>query len=327
MAAGNDNECAAPQGEGLVIRAAAGSCDVADDQGRVWRCDLRGRLKKGPREVQTPAVAGDRVLFAVVDAGAEPPTGVVEDVLPRRTKVSRMAARRTGGRVEQVLMANLDQVVAVQSLREPAPQTGFVDRLLVAADRFGVGAVLVVNKIDLAGPQDDPARWDYYASVGCTVLRTSAKTGEGLDELRSILAGRISLLAGASGVGKSSLLNVVEPGLGLKVGKVTAKTGLGRHTTTRTELFPVAGGGWIADSPGIRGFDPWDVEPGDLRDHFPDFETASDGCRFRTCLHRDEPDCGVKAAVASGAIPGWRHEAYLALLRDLEDRRDRLAPR
>lgn len=322
----NDRETAAGGGEGLVIRAAAGTCDVAAG-GRTWRCDLRGRLKKGPREVQTPVVAGDRVRFSVVDASADPPTGVVEDVGERRTRVSRMAARRTGGRVEQVLMANLDQVVAVQSLRAPAPQTGFVDRVLVAAERFGVGGVVVLNKVDLAGPEDDLDRWSYFAALGCTVLRTSVKDGRGLDGLRAVLAGRISLLVGASGVGKSSLLNAVDPGLGLKVGRVADKTGLGRHTTTRTELFPVAGGGWIADSPGMRGFDPWDVEPEELRDYFPDFAAAADACRFRTCLHRDEPDCGVKRAVATGALPVWRHEAYLALLRDLEDRRDRLAPR
>lgn len=315
-----------PAPEGLVIRAASGSCDVASG-GRVWRCDLRGRLKKGPREVQTPVVVGDRVRFAVVDPRAEPPAGVVEEVLPRRTKVSRQAARRSGGRVEQVLMANLDQVVAVQSVREPAPQTGFVDRLLVAAERFGLDGVLVLNKIDLAAPGDDTARWDHLRGLGYTVLRTSAATGEGLADLAAVLAGRISLLAGASGVGKSSLLNAIEPGLGLRIGRITARTGLGRHTTTRTELFPVAGGGWIADSPGIRGFDPWDVDPQQLRDYFPDFAAAADACRFRTCLHRDEPDCGVKAAVAAGRLPAWRHEAYLALLRDVEDRRDRAARR
>ncbi len=310
----------AAAGSGLVIRAASGSCDVSAD-GRIWRCDLRGRLKRGRREVQTPVVAGDRVRFAPIDAAAEPPTGVVEEVLPRRTRVSRQAARRSGGHVEQVLMANLDQVVAVQSLREPAPQTAFVDRLLVAAERFGVGGVLVLNKIDLAGPADDAARWDYFRGLGYAVLRTSVPTGEGLEALAAALAGRISLLVGASGVGKSSLLNAIEPGLGLRVGDVTAKTGLGRHTTTNTELYPVAGGGWIADSPGIRGFDPWDVDPVVLRDYFPDFGEPSADCRFRTCLHRDEPACGVKAAVAAGGIPSWRHDAYLALLRDLEDRR------
>jgi ribosome biogenesis GTPase len=252
---------------------------------------------------------------------------VIEEVLPRRNRVSRLAARRSGGHVEQVLMANLDQVVAVQSLCEPAPQKGFVDRLLVAAERFGVDGVLVLNKCDLVPEDADPAPWDYFAKLGYTVVWTSAETGRGVDELAAILRGRISLLIGASGTGKSTLLNRIEPGLRLRVGEVTEKTGLGRHTTTRTELFPLSGGGFIADSPGIRGFDPWDIDPGDLRDYFPDFADPAAGCRFRDCLHRDETDCGVKEAVREGPLPAWRHEAYLALLRDLEERRERAGPR
>lgn len=288
---------------------------------------MRGRLKKGRKESQTVAVVGDRVRFAVLDRGAEPPTGVIEEVLPRRNRISRLAARRSGGQVEQVLMANLDQVVAVQSLSEPAPQKGFVDRLMVAAERFGVDGVLVLNKCDLEPDDADPAPWDYFRQLGYTVVWTSAESGRGLDELAKILHDRISLLIGASGVGKSTLLNVIEPGLRLKVGEVTGKTGLGRHTTTRTELFPLEGGGFIADSPGIRGFDPWDIDPLDLRDYFPDFVEPGHECRFRDCLHRGENDCGVKEAVRSGGLPAWRHEAYLALLKDLEERKERAGPR
>lgn len=273
------------------------------------------------------AVVGDRVRFGVLDAGGDPPTGVIEEVLPRRNRISRQAARRSGGHVEQVLMANLDQVVAVQSLREPAPQKGFVDRLLVAAERFGVAGVLVLNKCDLEPEDAAPAPWDYFGKLGYTVVWASAETGQGVEELAGLLAGRISLLIGASGVGKSTLLNCIEPGLRLRVGEVTEKTGLGRHTTTRTELFPLGSGGFIADSPGIRGFDPWDIDPLDLRDYFPDFGDPGHDCRFRDCLHRDEDDCGVKRAVASGALPDWRHQAYLGMLKDLEERKERAGPR
>jgi ribosome biogenesis GTPase len=293
---------------------------------RTWRCQARGRLKKGRQASRTVAVAGDRVRLQVQDDTADPPTAVIEEVLPRRNRISRMSSRRTGGHIEQVLMANLDQVVVVQSVREPSPQTGFVDRLLMAAERFGVAGVLVLNKCELPGAAADAARWDYFAGLGYRVLHTSAKTRQGLAELGEILAGRMSLLVGASGVGKTSLLNLLEPGLGLRVGEITARTGLGRHTTTRTELFPLMGGGFIADSPGIRGFEPWDVEPGEVRDYFPDFGAPADDCRFRTCLHRDEPACGVKQAVAAGSIPAWRHAAYLALLKDLEERRERSGP-
>ncbi len=293
----------------------------------VWTCKVRGRLKKGPREVQTIAVVGDRVRFLVLDSGPDKPSGVIEEVLPRRNRISRLAARRSGGRTEQVLMANLDQVVAIQSLLEPAPQTGFVDRLLVAAERFGVDGVLVLNKCDLVDDLDDSGpeirKWDYFADLGYKVIWTSAESGRGISELQAVLKDRISLLIGASGVGKSTLLNVFQPGLKLRVNEVTEKTGLGRHTTTRTELFPLEGGGFIADSPGIRGFDPWDIDPEQVRDYFPDFTEGSQVCKYRTCFHRDEPQCGVKAMVRSGKIPGWRHAAYLALLKDLEERKVR----
>jgi ribosome biogenesis GTPase len=312
--------------QGIVIRSTSGHSMVASG-GVVWRCRVRGRLKKGPRQEQTVAVVGDEVTFMVLDEAADPPLGVIEEVLPRRNRISRLAARRSGGQTEQVLMANLDQVVAVQSLVEPAPQSGFVDRLLVAAERFGVRGVLVLNKCDLVPADQDRSRWDYFSGLGYEVVYTSAGNGEGLDAFRQILTGRISLLIGASGVGKSTLLNAIQPGLRLRVGEITGKTGLGRHTTTRTELFPLDGGGFIADSPGIRGFDPWDIDPTEVRDHFPDFTEAAARCRYRTCLHRDEPGCGVKDRVALGEIPAWRHEAYLALLRDLEERKARLGHR
>ncbi len=311
----------------MVIRATAGHCLVSIE-GAVWRCQLRGRLKKGSRAAQTVAVAGDRVRIQVLDTESDPPSGVIEEVLPRVNRISRMAARRSGGQVEQVLMANLDQVVAVQSLREPTPQRGFVDRLLVAAERFGVQGVLVLNKVDLlADLAAEESIWNYYRDMGYTVIWASAETGRGLTDLQALLTDRISLLIGASGVGKSSLLNIIEPGLGLRVNEVTGKTGLGRHTTTRTELFPLSGGGFIADSPGIRGFDPWDMDPQDVRDYFPDFREPGQECHFRTCVHRDEPRCGVKDAVARGLIPAWRHAAYLVLLADLEERKARVGYR
>ena len=308
--------------EGIVIQSSGGHCRVVVEN-REWLCTVRGRLKKGPQKEQTIAVVGDRVRFMAVEEDAATPQGIIEEVLPRRTHISRQAARRSGGNVEQVLMANLDQVVAVQSLREPAPQKGFVDRLLVAAERFGVAGVLVLNKCDLAEKEKDEEAWRYFRDLGYEVIRTSAATGQGVQEFQAALKDRISLLIGASGVGKSSLLNVIQPGLRLRVNEVTGKTGLGRHTTTRTELFPLEGGGFIADSPGIRGFNPWDIDPLRAADYFPDFAAGAQTCRFRTCVHRDEPDCGVKAARAAGRIPSWRYEAYLMLLKDLEEKKSR----
>jgi len=267
------------------------------------------------------AVAGDRVSFRTAPAtDSSLPAGVIEEILPRRNKISRFSSRRGGNRLEQVMMANLDQMVVVQSVRRPDPAQGFVDRLLAAAEKYEVEGVICLNKCDLDPDGAADPRWDYYGGLGYRILRTSAETGAGVDELRDVLRGRISLLLGASGVGKSSLLQLIQPGLKLRTGEVTDKTGLGRHITTRTDLFALDGGGFIADSPGIRGFDPGNVEPADLRLYFPDMEEPGLHCRFSTCLHRDEPDCGVKLAVASGELPAWRHEAYLSLLRDIEGR-------
>jgi ribosome biogenesis GTPase / thiamine phosphate phosphatase len=312
----------APELEGIVLRAHNGHFAVSTGEG-IYRCQSRGRLRQGPRHEQAVIVPGDRVRLTALPSEREgaSPGGVVEEVLPRRNRVARWASRRAGGRVEQVLMANLDQVLAVQSVTQPAPASGFVDRLLAVAGRFGVDGVLCLNKVDLDPALAADPRWEHYASAGYRVLRTSARTGEGVEALREALGGRVSLLLGSSGTGKSSLLNRLQPDLALRTGEVTLRTGLGRHTTTRTELFPLDGGGYLADSPGMRGFDPHGLEPIEVRDLFPDFTGPAQACRFRTCLHRDEPDCGVKAAVARGTIPRWRHEAYLALLVDVEARR------
>jgi ribosome biogenesis GTPase len=311
--------------EGTVLRASAGRCVVRCDS-TDFLCELRGRLKQGRRRTQTVVVAGDRVRFRALEgpaASREPGAAVVEDVLPRRNRIARRAALRSGGRVEQILMANLDAIVVVQSVTAPAPQSGFVDRLLVAAERYGVAGSICLNKIDLDPTAAADPIWTYYDAIGYSVLPASARTGAGCPELAARLAGRISLLLGASGVGKTSLLNALEPGLGLRVRTVTAKTGLGRHTTSRTELFPLRGGGYIADSPGLRGFALWDVEPQALADYFPDFREPSARCRFRTCRHREEPDCGVREAAARGELPSWRLAAYLQLLADLEQREQR----
>lgn len=302
--------------EGVVINAGSGHCTVVCD-GREIPCRLRGRLKQGLQTERTLVVAGDRVRIAPVPG--DPAIAVVEEVLPRRNRISRTSSKRERGRREQVMMANLDQVVVVQSVRQPEPSGGLVDRLLVAAERYGVEGVLCLNKVDLDPVAAAAPAWDHYRSIGYLVLPTSVVTGEGLAAFHDRLQGRISLLLGASGTGKSSLL-ARATGLQLRIGEVTAKTGLGRHTTTQTELYPLADGGFIADTPGIRGFDPWDVAPVELRELFPDFTAPAQTCRYDTCLHRDEPDCGVKRAVAAGALPAWRLAAYLAILKDLQER-------
>jgi ribosome biogenesis GTPase / thiamine phosphate phosphatase len=309
-------------GEGVVINAGSGHCTVVCG-GREIPCRLRGRLKQGLQTERTLVVAGDRVRIAPVPG--DPAIAVVEEVLPRRNRISRTSSKRERGRREQVMMANLDQVVVVQSVRQPDPSGGLVDRLLVAAERYEVEGVLCLNKVDLDPAAAAAPAWEHYRATGYEVLRTSVVTGEGIAAFHDRLQGRISLLLGASGTGKSSLL-ARATGLELRIGEVTAKTGLGRHTTTQTVLYPLADGGFIADTPGIRGFDPWDVAPIELRGWFPDFMVPAESCRYDTCLHRDETDCGVKRAVARGELPAWRLTAYLGILKDLQEREEVRGP-
>ncbi len=304
--------------EGTVLRAQSGHCRILDDTGRTWHALLRGRLKSGPRLARTVVAAGDRVRFRPVDAAAG--EAVLEEVLPRRNRISRRTTRRDRGRREHVLMANLDRVIVVQSVARPAPVPGFVDRLLAAAEQHAVPAAVCVHKSDLdPDAAADPA-WDWYAGLGYRVLRTSTVTGEGVDAFRELLAGSTSIVLGASGTGKSSLI-AAATGLELRVGEVTARTGLGRHTTTHTELYPVPGGGFIADSPGLRGFDLWGVEPREIQALMPDIAREAAGCRFHSCLHVAEPDCAVRAAVDAGRLPAWRYRAYRRLLAEAEEHR------
>jgi ribosome biogenesis GTPase / thiamine phosphate phosphatase len=285
-------------------------CDLVE-----YHCTVRGKLKQGKQKSHTIAAVGDKVRFLVTDQTE----GVIEEVLPRANKISRMASRRAGGHIEQVIMANLNQVVVVQSIIDPTPVAGFIDRLLIAGQRYRVPTVICINKCDLDEKAIDDPVWNYYNKIDCKVIFTSAESGLGVSELRDVLSDKISLLVGASGTGKSSLISAVMPGLNLRVSEVTEKTGLGRHTTTRTELFPI-GDGFIADSAGIRGFDPWGIETEDLGGYFTDFFEHRQSCRFSSCIHENEPDCGVKRAVSSGALPQWRYKAYTLLLKQLRER-------
>lgn len=301
---------------GVVIRSQSGHCAVVCD-GQEYNCRLRGKLKQGKQKTHTVAVVGDKVDLLITDH--ENKAGVIEAVHDRSNKISRMASRRAGGHIEQVIMANLDQVVIVQSVAEPSPVSGFVDRILVAGKRHSVKGVLCVNKCDIDETAVNNPIWDYYSEVGCKVIYTSAKNGLGLSELKKQLSGRVSLLAGVSGAGKTSLLSEIMPGFDLRIGDVSEKTGLGRHTTTRTELYPLDDG-FIADSAGIRGFDPWGIQPEQLADYFPDFMDCRIECKFSSCIHENEPVCGVKKATALGKIPDWRYKAYLLLLRQIRER-------
>jgi ribosome biogenesis GTPase len=273
----------------------------------VLTCHLRGRLKQG-KHVGDLAAVGDRVQ---VSRQSEE-TGSIESIDPRTKALVRLDPRPQGV-YQQVLLANPDQAVFVFACARPTPHLRMLDRFLVIAEKEKLPAIIVANKIDLVGRAHAEEIFGFYPRIGYPVLYACAKTGEGVQELRMQLIGKESALAGPSGVGKSSLLNAVQPGLGLAVREISEAFQKGRHTTTVRQLFPLLGGGYVADMPGMRSLALWDTEPEELDGYFPELAPLVAQCQFNDCNHKTEPGCAVRAAVEAGTVHPQRYESYLRL--------------
>ncbi|HSM56713.1 MAG TPA: ribosome small subunit-dependent GTPase A [Candidatus Sulfomarinibacteraceae bacterium] len=301
------------------MKSQSGFFTVETEEGS-YVCQIRGRLKQKRKETDLVTV-GDRVTISVNPDG----TGLIESVAERERVLSRArpspSNRRMLKDLEQVLVANPDQVVLVFSIQQPAPSLRKLDRFLVVTELNELPAVICVNKIDLASLEEARESFEIYEEIGYPVIYTSAETGEGIEELRQILQGKLSVLAGSSGVGKSSILNAMQPGLGLRVREVSEATEKGVHTTRHAELFPLEGGGYVADTPGIRGLALFDVEPQELDAYFREIAPLVAECQFSDCTHRHEPNCAVRAAVEDGTISQQRYDSYLRL-RDEHDALD-----
>jgi ribosome biogenesis GTPase len=282
--------------------------------GQAFQCGLSSDLYK---DSPTGCVTiGDHVRFTMTGAR----TGLILEVLPRRSKYSRPAVTPGSHTHEQVIASNLDQVVPVFSTSNPRPKWGLLDRYLVAAEAAGLPAVVCISKLDLAPSYPDiEQRLAAYRIIGYPVLKVSAQTGEGLSELTKSLQGRLSLLVGKSGVGKTSLLNALQPGLDLSVQTITrGKKAQGRHTTTHLEMFALDCGASVVDTPGIREFGLWDLYADELADCFPEMAPLVGSCRFGlNCRHDEEPGCAVRKAVMAGEISPLRYKSYMRLLEEL----------
>jgi ribosome biogenesis GTPase len=294
---------------GIVLQARSGRHRVQDDGGSVI-CDVRGRLKR--QRLHTDLIAtGDRVRWLATRPGR----GVIEDVLPRETQLSRLRPGPQRIPVEHVIVANPDQVVFIFAVRDPEPRLRMLDRLLVIAENCELPVILCANKVDLVLDKAELSElFGTYEQIGYEVLYTSALTGEGITTLRERLIGKLSVLSGPSGVGKSSLLNAVQPDLGLAVREISEATGKGRHTTVGVRLWPLEAGGYVADTPGLREAGLWDIEPEELAWHFVEMRPYLSDCHFSSCVHTHEPGCAVKAAVERGVISEARYESYCRLL-------------
>ena len=290
--------------QGLIVKAQSGFFTVKTGQGFVI-CQLRGKLKQG-KAVGDLASVGDNVQVTVLADGS----GVIEEVKERNRAIVRLDPRPQGN-YQQVLLANPDQAVFVFACAHPSPRLRMLDRFLVIAEKQNIPPVIVANKTDLV--EDAKQIFGLYESIGYRVLYTSTKTGAGIEELKSILSGKISAFAGPSGAGKSSLLNAMQPGLGLAVNEISKAMDKGKHTTVTRQLFPLEGGGYVADTPGWKSLALWDTEPEEIDGYFPELRELVQHCQFNDCTHTHEPGCAVRRALDEGKIHPERYESYLRL--------------
>lgn len=289
---------------GRVLKMQGLHSVVEADNGEVFRCAVRRLLKSLATDERNVVTTGDIVWFRPAAAGE----GMIETVAPRHGVLTRASRKR-----EHVLVANVDQLIVVISLFEPDLKPHLIDRYLACAQHGGLEPVVCLNKSDLADTTGFQPLVGAYAQLGIPVLLTSAKTGQGLDLLKERLVGRASVFSGQSGVGKSSLLNAIQPGLDLRVHEVSEVTEKGRHTTTTAELIKLDIGGWVVDTPGIRQFALWNIMPEEVEGFFPEFHPFIPQCEFPGCTHTNEDKCAVQRAVDRGQISVRRHHSYVGM--------------
>ena len=302
---------------GRVMSLRSGFYHVYLEDGREVVCHPRGRLKQRRRdEIREDIIAmGDIVQVSMQSDGK----GAIEAVEPRTHALIR-SAPSARGEYKQILLANPDQIVLVFACAKPDPHLRMLDRFLVICEQQGIDVVIAANKVDLVGIDAAQKLFGMYAQIGYEVIYTSSLTGLGVEALKNHLQGKLSGLVGPSGVGKSSLLNAIQPSLGLAISHVSESTSKGTHTTVVRRLFPLDVGGFVADLPGIRMLSLWDIEAEELDGYFPELRSRVADCQFSDCTHVNEPGCAVKVAVSRGEIHYERYESYLRMrFGDIDD--------
>lgn len=297
---------------GVVVSGTGGVWQVHAN-GDVHEASLRGRLKQ-TREEKVKLAVGDHVRVEEDDRGG---AWAIAEIFPRH---SHLARREPGGRPgERIVIANVDQVVIVFAAANPEPHVRMLDRFLTIVEGNGLHARIVINKVELVSEDSVRERFAAYPAAGYPVHFTSVKRGIGLNELHDALAGRMSALSGPSGVGKSSLINALYPGVNLRTGEISQSVNKGRHTTVGAVLHPLPDSGYVADTPGLREVGLWGVPSAELDRCFPEFRPYLEQCRFGDCSHRAEPDCAVRDAVREGQVSAERYESYVKLRDELEE--------
>ena len=306
--------------KGLVIRSTGSWYDVRDEEGGLWQCRLRGKFKFQDLKVTNPVAVGDSVYWEIEDETKQ--TGLINDILPRRNYIARKSVHKSAH--SHLLAANVDQLIIVATLTFPRTSLGFIDRLLVVAESFRVPCIIIFNKQDLFDDETKAYQQellDLYSQLGYLCFTASSVTGEGIEIFQNRLQGKISVLSGHSGVGKSTLVNTIAPDLNLRTNYVSTFANKGVHTTTFAEMFEIAPGTFIIDSPGIKELGLSEIEKEEISHYFPEMRDLLNECRFHNCLHIDEPKCAVKAAVETGEIAMSRYESYLSMIGGQDNRR------
>lgn len=302
--------------KGTIIKSTGSFYQVLDEQGKIWTCRITGKFRLQGFLLTNPVTVGDNIYFEPENAE----DGIIKKIEPRLNYVARQSPHN---RLQLHLLAvNIDQAIVVSTVREPALKTGFIDRFLLLTEPQNIPTFIVINKTDIYDQEDMEIGLGLkylYEKIGYTVIMTSTVNLDGIEALNAIVRDKTTLIGGQSGVGKSSLLNAIEPGLGLRTGELSDYSGKGQHTTTFSEMFPLRQGGSIVDTPGIKSLTFNNLEIQDVAHNFREIFEYSAGCKYNNCTHRNEPKCAVKEAVDNNQISDLRYSSYLQILEEIEN--------
>lgn len=301
--------------QGVVVKSTGKWCEVLSEDGEIIDCQIRGKFRNEGIRTTNPVAVGDKVTFSVGEDG----TGVVSEIHDRKNYIVRKSVNLS--KHAHIVASNIDRAFLVVTLTQPPTSTGFIDRFLVTADAYGVPVTILFNKVDIYDQkaEEELAYYEYiYKSCGFPCFEISAKTGQGIAEVREVMKDHINLVSGHSGVGKSTLINRLIPGADIKIGEVSRFHHKGQHTTTFAEMHRLPDGGFIIDTPGIKGFGLVDLNKDELHHHFPEMFALLPECRFHNCKHVNEPGCAVQEAIEQGELPEERYVNYRAMLEEEE---------